>query len=993
MAWRALGQRLLPPEASKEPMSAEEVDGLGLSESSTTSRASTPRSQASPTNLDIQSIAQIHALDILSGQAYAPKEEDDLCMGRMRATSFVETGADSLSPSVMSRSVSSPHLFSGSPIDATSTGAVLNLSGLSSEPTTPPSQQSPPLLSKIVDDQENGAEEDVTCAAGKDCIATLPCVTSFSAVERALPPDSQGGSLFSKEFGQMGKGGLCLEYAEWGTGDFRSPSFSVTDSYNDSNSSPLMFQSYQIYRGKLPMPDGLPSVRTVDDSEASTLLVTMLDGVSGLQVDLIYTAMHDYDCITRRAVFKNVDSRPLIRRAPTGGPRSFAGSGAASASSKNVLSCDFDHGGGGCRIGPNYGDGAKAETCSPRVGADAEDNEGALREMTSDGSSDSDSDLPRVECYKVLNRAMSMTLDLKQSADAMHLMQLSGSWGRERHKVSTRLEQGMQSFGSMRGVSGHQSNPFCAITHGAPNETKGESFGISLIYSGNFLLECETDEMYRTRINVGIHPSTMQWHLGRGACFNTPETVLVRSAEGLGGMSRTLHRVITDRLIPRTWAYHDPPVLMNSWEQSYFDVDQDTVLRMASEAREIGADLVVVDDGWFINRSSDSTGLGDWRADPAKFPDGLGPLVKKVNDMGIKFGIWLEPEMISKESELNKKHPEWWLSEPGRRSQVSRNQMVLDLSRREVQDYLFDAISLVLREANISYVKWDFNRPLTDVFSCATYNGDASNPRPIFQSETAHRYVLGLYRLQARVLEAFPHILLENCASGGGRFDLGMLYFSPQCWTSDNTDSIVRIRVQHGTSYCYPFRTMGAHISACPNHITGNSTRARTRGFTSMCGTFGFELDVRTLSQDEIALFRTQVQLFKSFSQIIHFGELYRLWDPFVVPLCSWMFVTADRTEAVVFAFSVNSDHWSNLVPPLKLQGLSPDGIYSVVEPLPNNVCQSQSNLRILEMPTPLYQLGHPTVYLTGEILMQAGLPIKFYTLDDSLFFHLQLVS
>lgn len=676
----------------KEPKTREEVEaffeGLPEDSSRSTSRTNTPPTAMPPVH-ESHSMAQLHALDMLG----SPQQGvEDLIAPRVRSTSFVEAGADTLTPSVMSRSVSSPHF-------ATLGDRSLNLSALTSNAATPPS---PSPSSKNISPSTAWA-----AVTSRD--------SNHTNMGGAASTLLGGGALFSKEFGQMGKGGLCLEYADCGTGDFRSPSFSVTDSYNDSNSSPLMFQNYQIYRGKLPMPDGLPAVRTVDDSEASTLVVTMLDSVSGLQVDLVYTAMHDYDCITRRAVFKNVDSRPLIRRQPTqptGGPKSFAGSGnAASASSINVLSCDYDHGGGGCRIDvPDVkvesDDSAESR---PVVGAYPGQTRTTGGSESNDDSGDDDSGLPKVECYKVITRAMSMTLDMKQSAEPMHLLQLSGSWGRERHKVVTRLEQGMQSFGSMRGVSGHQSNPFCVITHGAPHETKGEAFGIALVYSGNFLLEAETDEMYRTRVNLGIHPSTMQWHLGRGSCFNTPEVVLVRSAEGLGGMSRMLHRVITNRLIPRTWAFADPPVLMNSWEQSYFDVNHETVLRMAGEARDIGADMVVVDDGWFVNRGSDSTGLGDWRPDPVKFPEGLGPLVRRVNDMGIKFGLWLEPEMISKQSELNHKHPEWWLSEPGRRSQVSRNQMVLDLSRREVQDYLFETISMVLREANISYIKVSSN--------------------------------------------------------------------------------------------------------------------------------------------------------------------------------------------------------------------------------------------------------------------------------------------
>ena len=537
--------------------------------------------------------------------------------------------------------------------------------------------------------------------------------------------------------------------------------------------------------------------------------------------------------------------------------------------------------------------------------------------------------------------------------------------------------------------------------------------GFALAYSGNFLIEAETDEMRRTRINVGVHPSTTQWHLGRGGVFNTPEAVLVRSSEGLGGMSRVFHRLINERLMPSSWADSAPPVILNTWEAMYFNVTAEGVLDLAQHAKPVGIDLIVIDDGWFANRDNDSRGLGDWEVCPIKFPQGLGPVAEELNSQGMRLGLWLEPEMVSIDSKLASNHPEWYLSEPGRESQVGRNQMVLDMSRKEVCDYCFDFIARLLNSANIEYIKLDMNRPLTDVFSNRTScrSGDgygavmseagpgnlqdkASLLDPTFQSETSHRYVLGLYALLARVAEAFPRVAIETCSSGGGRFDLGMLYYSGLgVWTSDNTDAVERMKIQHATSLVYPFRSMGAHVSTVPNHITGNTTRVRTRGFVSMSGSFGFELDLRTATEAEILVYAQQVHLFRQICHITHHGDLYRIWDPSRGrPLCAYMFVMRNQDEAVVFAYSVNSDHWSNQAPPLKLQGLIPEACYEVTEPMPNNVSQNASNLRIVET-MPSFQLQHPSVVFTGAILMNAGLPVKFYTLDDSLMFHIRRVE
>lgn len=693
---------------------------------------------------------------------------------------------------------------------------------------------------------------------------------------------------FDRTLGKIGKGMLCVEYTDHGTGDFRSPSFLAVDQASGSSISPLRYRHHVIYAGKLTL-EGMPSVRCLDDGEASTLVVTLADAHSGLEVDLVYVAMHAYDCITRRAVFRS-------------------------------------------------------------------------------------------ESSKVIQKACSCTLDVEYSSAAFHSVQTNGAWARENYISETLLGQGCHSYGSTRGVSSHHHNPFLAITQGAPSEVHGEVMGFALVYSGNFLVEAEVNEMGRLRVNMGIHPMGLQWQL-QGQPFRTPEVVLVRSSEGLGGMSRALHRLVLDRLIPRHWSDEAPPVLLNSWEGKYFHVNHENILQMAGEAAKVGIDLLVLDDGWFGQRNDDKTSLGDWVVDVSKFPQGIKHLADEVNKLGLRFGLWFEPEMVSEQSALFTAHPDWAFHVPGRPRQIGRNQMVLDLSREDVRDYIYTSLAAVLSNANIEYVKWDMNRPLTEVYSILAATSCE------VQAGLAHRYVLGVYNLQQRITAAFPHILFENCASGGGRFDLGMLYYSPQIWASDNTDALVRMRIQYGTSLAYPARCMGAHVSTVPNHVTGNTTRLRTRGFVAMCGTFGYELDLSLASDKDKAIFRQQIDFYRLISPIVRWGDLFRLWNPFKMALAAWMYVSRDKTKAVVFVFSANSDHWSNLVPRLLLQGLSPDAEYEVQEPYPNNLTQAAGNMMLIESSGPVYQLGVASAVMTGQILMKAGLPIKFYTLDDSAVF------
>ena len=552
--------------------------------------------------------------------------------------------------------------------------------------------------------------------------------------------------------------------------------------------------------------------------------------------------------------------------------------------------------------------------------------------------------------------------------------------------METKLAHGMQTFGSARGVSSHQQNPFAVITAGPPSENDGEVKAFSLVYSGNFIVEAELSEMGRLRFNMGINPMGFLWHMHLGECFNSPEVLMVRSSEGLGGISRELHRITLDKVIPPNWSDSKPPIILNSWEAKYFDVTHDNIVQMALDMLKINADLLVLDDGWFGNRNDDTSSLGDWEPNLTKFPFGMKKLAEDINGYGVKFGLWVEPEMVSTKSDLYREHPDWCLHVPGLAKQIGRNQLVLDLSRHEVREYLHTCLHKLLASANIVYVKWDMNRPLTEVFSQRGLSSVDGNSQ-VWQSETSHRFVLGMYELMTRLRSAFPHVLFEHCASGGGRFDLGMLYFSPQIWTSDNTDAIARMRIQYGTSLAYPARCIGAHVSEIPNHITGNTTRAKTRAMVAMCGTFGYELDLSISKPKEILMYRDFSYVYLQIAPIIRGGALYRLWNPFKVNFASWMYVSKDKKEAVVFCFSLNSDHWSNLVPRLMLRGLDPKIEYEVTEPLPNNIAQQAGNFKIVEMETSIYQLGYDSVTLSGDHLMNAGLPVKFYTLDDSVMF------
>ena len=520
-----------------------------------------------------------------------------------------------------------------------------------------------------------------------------------------------------------------------------------------------------------------------------------------------------------------------------------------------------------------------------------------------------------VEC------AMSATLDLPDSD--WELVHLSGAWARECHVRTRRLEAGSQSIASLRGASGHQHNPFLALKRAATTEESGEAYGLSLVYSGNFLAEAEVDQFETTRLRIGINPEAFSWTLEPGAEFCTPEAVLAYSEAGLGQLSDAYHSLYRDRLARGVWRDAPRPIVINNWEATYFDFDEARLLEIATAAQGMGIELFVLDDGWFGRRDSDTTSLGDWTANKAKLPGGVEGLARQIEALGMRFGIWIEPEMVSQRSQLYAEHADWVVGVPTRPNTEGRNQLVLDMSRREVVDHLFDVLSDLLGRAPISYVKWDMNRNITEPFS-------PSLPAHR-QGEFFHRYILGTYDLYERLGRAFPQVLFESCAGGGGRFDPGLLPFAPQAWTSDDTDAVERLRIQWGTSLCYPISSMAAHVSAVPNHQTGRIAPIATRAAVAFFGVLGYELDPGALADEERAAVTDQIAYYKARRELFQRGRLVRLRSPFAGDgnEAAWMTVSADSRRAVAGHYRILNR--PNRGPErLRLRGLDPKASYRV---------------------------------------------------------------
>ena len=617
------------------------------------------------------------------------------------------------------------------------------------------------------------------------------------------------------------------EFPEYGTTDFRHPSICLRQK-NGSRVTDFVYVSHQMVDGK-PALEGLPATYTETQTEAKTLILTLRDAVTKVEVQLFYTIFTDW---------------PVIAR------------------SNKVI------------------------------------NQG------------------RETCY--LESLASLSLDLLD-AD-FDWLQLSGAWARERHIKERPLQQGIQSIESTRGISSPHHNPFVALKRAETTEFSGQVLGAALVYSGNFLIQAEVDTYDVTRLQLGINPFGFEWKLAAGQSFTSPEALLVYSEQGLNGMSQVFHQLFRQRLARGYWRERARPVLINNWEATYFDFSENQLLDLAEKAQQVGVELFVLDDGWFGQRTNDRAGLGDWFVNPERLPQGLGSLAERIHILGMKFGLWFEPEMVNKDSQLYRTHPDWLLAVPDRQPRHGRNQFVLDYSRPEVVNEIFERLSAILEEAQLDYIKWDMNRPLTDVFSAA-WPADQ-------QGEIFHRYVLGVYDLYERLTSRYPSLLFESCSSGGGRFDPGMLYYAPQAWTSDDSDAIERLKIQYGTSLLYPLSSMGAHVSIAPNHQTNRVTPLKTRGNVAFFGSFGYELDLNQLSPEELAEVREQIAFYKRHQELIHNGTFYRLQSPFKGDgQTAWMVVSQDQNTALLGTFKVlnqvNRSHQR-----LQLKGLAADKVY-----------------------------------------------------------------
>ena len=519
----------------------------------------------------------------------------------------------------------------------------------------------------------------------------------------------------------------------------------------------------------------------------------------------------------------------------------------------------------------------------------------------------------------VLEKAASLCVDLPLGD--YDLMTFCGRWAQERLPERLPLRQGMNAVGSTRGFSGARYNPSAILTDHDTTETRGNAYGFAFVYSGEFLLEAEKDTTAGTRVVLGIHPDNFAWRLAPGESFDTPEAMMTYSTEGTSGVSLRFHRFIREHIVRGKWKTARRPVLINNWEGTYFNFTGEKLVEMARAAKEAGVELFVLDDGWFGKRDDDRSGLGDWTPNEKKLGCTLAELGDRIRATGLQFGLWFEPETVSEDSDLCRAHPDWIVRVPGRKPALCRYELLLDVSREDVQDYLIAELTARIREGKLSYIKWDLNRNMSD-----RYTAGLPAER---QGEMTHRYTLGAYRIFEALHREFPDLLIESCSSGGGRFDAGMLYYSPQIWTSDDSDPIERLRIQNGTSYIYPVSSMGAHVTAVPNHQTGRTTPMQTRAVVAMSGTFGYELDATKLTEEEKALMRRQIEAFKAHYELLQFGDYYRLLQPEESTATVWEQAAPDGSKALV-SVVVHCVRPSPLEKRFFLRGLRDDANYKI---------------------------------------------------------------
>lgn len=550
-----------------------------------------------------------------------------------------------------------------------------------------------------------------------------------------------------------------------------------------------------------------------------------------------------------------------------------------------------------------------------------------------------------------LKKIMSSCMDY-MNGSSFDMISFPGRYGQERQVERQRLTHHIHRIQSVRGTSSHQENPFVILCDHSTTEDFGQAYGFALVYSGNFLAEAEIDQYDQTRLLFGINTKQFDFEVPMGEVFEAPEVIMTFTENGLTSLTHTYHDFFRSNMCKSKFLHEQRPILINTWEAAFFNFDDKKLLEIAKAAKKMGVDLLVMDDGWFGKRDDDNSGLGDWYVNENKIKCGLNKLVEEVNDLGMKFGIWFEPEMVSEDSDLYRAHPDWVMQIPGRPAVRSRNQLVLDMTRQDVQDYLIESVNKVLDSANIYYMKWDINRSLTDIWS--------NNLPADRQGEVFHRYVLGLYRVMDGIIKTHPDILFEGCSGGGGRYDPAMLTYYPQYWVSDNTSPLDRLKLHYGTSFLYPISSMGAHVSD-----SGRLVPLKTKAVISMCGTFGYELDATHLNDEQIAICKEQSDLFRKFYPIIFYGDYYRLTNPFEVGnFTAWQSVSKDKTQSllsvVVTNLTVNGPQEY-----IKAKGLDKEK---------------------------LYRVNGGTV-LSGAALMHAGLPIPREVPEYTSFqFHLEEV-
>ena len=607
------------------------------------------------------------------------------------------------------------------------------------------------------------------------------------------------------------------------TGDFRSPVLDLVNA-DGSFGCDLRYQGYEICDGKYNLK-GLPAVYAAEE-EAQTLIIYMKDQVTGLQVELLYGVLPEYDVITRSAKVINTeeDKIRLIK---------------AQAACIDFLHGEFD------------------------------------------------------------------------------VISFYGRHAMERNMQRTSVGHGAFVIGSRRGTSSHQYNPMMILAEKETTEDAGTCYGMSFVYSGGFKAEVEKDQFGQTRMQMGLQEEQFSYPLKKGEEFVIPEVILTCSNQGLEKLSQNLQRCIRKNLCRGKYKEKVRPVLINSWEACYFDFTGEDIYHLAEQAKDLGIDMVVLDDGWFGSRNDDNSGLGDWKVNEEKLQGSLGDLISRINALGVKFGLWFEPEMVNEDSDLYREHPDWAIQIPGRKPVKGRNQLLLDFSRKEVVDAVYEQMCQVLDQGNIEYVKWDMNRSMAEVYSMIAEE----------QGSVQYDYMLGLYDFLERIISRYPDLLIEGRSGGGGRFDAGMLYYTPQIWCSDNTDAVDRVRIQYGTSFGYPVSAVGSHVSAVPNHQTGRKTSLHTRGVCAMAGTFGYELDPAKMTDEERREIRKQIVEYKKYAQLVQNGLYYRLSNPFAEEIGAWEFVSEDGKEVLVNVVMLEI-HGNMTVNYVKMKGLCAGQFY-----------------------------------------------------------------